>query len=166
MKKSVTFDEEKLEQILLIPTNRENKTGTCITCCFYSSLIFITNIVYAYLEGYYYYSFLFFCLLCTSLLVHSNIHRNITVLLDKIPIIGIVIYGGYIFYKKCLTLDGWSQYTIAAAIIITFLSTIFLYYYGYLTNQFCYCEDETQAYYYHSALHIIASIGHNLIIYL
>ncbi len=166
MKKTVTFDEENLEQILLIPTNKEIMAPV-VTTCFYSSFIFISNIVYAYLEGYYLYSFFFFLLLLTSLLVHSNIHRNITVILDKIPIVCIVLYGGYIFFEKCMPgFDSWKKCLVALAVVVTFLLTVFLYVYGYWTKQYCYCEDEIWCYYYHSLMHIISSIGHNLIIYL
>jgi len=166
MKKTVTFDEEHLEQVLLIPTNKENK-ASLITSCFYSSFVFISNIVYTYIEGYYLYSVFFFFLLLTSLLVHSNIHRNITLILDKIPIVCIVLYGGYIFFEKCLPgFDSWKKIAIASTIVATFLITIFLYVYGYWTKQYCYCEDETWCYYYHSLMHIISSIGHNLIVYL
>jgi hypothetical protein len=72
--------------------------------CFYSSFIFITNVVYNLLNKQYIYAFLFAYLLVTSLIIHyyeGGIWLN---LLDKTAILGILIFSVYnyahIIYKN------------------------------------------------------------------
>ena len=134
--------------------------------CFYSSFIFIINIIIAYYFEYYIYSFLFFLLLTTSLIVHSN--SNIyTYMLDQISIFLIVFYASYLYFTKLYIIKpkNTMDYILYFLIPFTFLLTIFLYYYGYMTDQYCYYkEDKNIADKYHSLLHFIASFGHSLVI--
>jgi hypothetical protein len=135
-------------------------------CCFYSSFIFIANSAIAHYYEYYIYSIIFAILYITSVIYHStyNIYTN---LLDKISIILVVSYGGWLFYDKLLRKDlSCMSYTLSMAIITTFLATIYLFYYGYCSSKYCFCEDVTVANYYHSFLHVISSFGHLLIIIL
>ena len=127
----------------------------------FSSLFFITNIVSAYFNEYYLYSGLFLFLTITSLVYHSN--NNIyTKVIDKTAIILIVLYGAYVLYNK-INLDNLCNSSI---VIITFLACIYLYYYGFVNNQYCFCDDICMAQKYHFFMHIIVSIGHHLIIFL
>ena len=122
--------------------------------CFYSSFIYLTNSIVAFLYDYYVYSFLFFMLFSTSVLLHSN--NNIyTLLLDKVSIFAIVCYSGYTFYNNLtpFTCDV-NDKIMPLLIISTFLLTIYLYYY----------EDKDMANQWHSLLHIISSAGHHLIL--
>ena len=132
-------------------------------CCFYSSTIFLVNSIAAFYFDYYLYSFFFFLLVITSLVVHSNnnIYTNI---IDKISILFIVFYGGWIFYKKCLLPIDIKRMGLMITIVSTFLITIYLYLFGYINRQYCFCSDINLANKYHSLLHMISSIGHNLII--
>ena len=57
-----------------------------------------------------------------------------TNLLDKIFIIGIIGYGGNVLYKKI----NEENKIYVGSIIITFLLSIFLFYYGYCTNNYCF----------------------------
>lgn len=130
--------------------------------CIISSFIFVINIIVAYYYKYYCYSGLFIALLISSLIFHSNpqnIYANIT---DKIMILAIFIYGGFIFITKQKNTIINKQ--IRIAIIISFLTTIYLYYYGYLHNKYCYDNNTQIANTYHSLLHTIGSIGHILIV--
>jgi hypothetical protein len=72
-----------------------------LSLCFYSSFIFLINVLIASYYKYYIYALLFFILWITSLIVHSNcnIYTN---LLDKLAISLVVLYGGYIFYTKLI----------------------------------------------------------------
>jgi hypothetical protein len=139
--------------------------------CFYSSFVFIINILVAFYYGYYLYAGLFFALLITSLLHHSN-YTFITNILDKIAIYCIVFYGGYLFYKKLKEyFDSKEkftakQYLLSVAILITFFSTIVLYYYGYLNTCLCFSDDQTQAHLFHSFMHCVGSFGHCCIVFL
>ena len=139
--------------------------------CFFSSFVFIINVLVAFYYGYYLYAGLFFALLITSLLHHSR-YTFLTNILDKIVIYCIVFYGGYLFYKKLKEyIDSKNkfttkQYLLSAAILITFFSTIFLYYYGYLNTCLCFSDDQTQAYLFHTFMHCISSFGHCCIVFL
>jgi hypothetical protein len=68
--------------------------------CFYSSFVFLSNIIIAYYFKYYVFSFLFVLLLITSLIfyTYTNIYTNI---LDKIPIALLFLYGLNLLYNKC-----------------------------------------------------------------
>jgi hypothetical protein len=135
------------------------------TSCFYSSFIFLTNVIVAYWYEYYFYGRLFFLLIITSILfhsIHNNIYSNIN---DKIAILCIVLYGGNLFFHKFLTNETSVKYWVFSFFIVSaFLLTLYLFIYGYITNSFCFYEDRNKANLYHSLLHIISSIGHNLII--
>lgn len=128
---------------------------------FFSSFIFITNILTTFYKRYYVYCVLFISLTITSLIFHynTNIFTNI---LDKISILAIVLYGSYILYKKP-KIDKPIQVIL---IITTFILTLFLFFYGYHTNSFCYDLDKCTGDNYHCLLHFISSIGHHLVIFL
>lgn len=127
----------------------------------YSSLIFITNAITACYKKYYIYSLFFVCLIITSFIFHSNnnIYTNI---LDKFAILAIVIYASYILYNKIYT----DKHILVILILITFILSIFLFYYGYCTNSYCYDPDKCIGDKYHCLLHFISSIGHHFIIFL
>lgn len=129
-----------------------------LTSCFYSSFIFLTNVVVLLYFGYTFYAFLFLCLWLTSVLYHSNPSRT-NYILDKLSIMGVVTYGGYLFVTK------WDSISteMALVIIVTFLSTIFLYVYGYLIQGYCFDKKPERANRYHSGMHVISSIGHHFI---
>ena len=135
------------------------------SCCFYSSIIYITNSGLALYYNYLVYSMLFFILVITSLIVHSN--TNIyTILIDKIAIFCVVFYGGYLLFEKCKKINNANQMILVIITVSTFLATIYLYCYGYLYNKYCFNEEKCTAKLYHSLLHIISSIGHNIIVIL
>ena len=133
--------------------------------CFYSSIIFITNSFIALYYNYLVYSLLFFILVITSLIVNSNMNIYALVI-DKIAIFAIAFYGGYLFFEKCKHITSRSQIILAIITLYTFLATIYLYYYGYMNNTYCYHEDRCIGNLYHSLLHVISSIGHNIIVIL
>ncbi len=145
------INEIKNEKILL--TNKYNS-------CFYSSFIFLINVIIAYYYEYYIYSFLFLILFITSIIFHTK-KNKISLLLDKISIILVIFYGGYLFYNKLIISEkSYKNFIIYFLILATFITTIYLFYYGYYTKKYCYCYDENIANYYHSFLHILSSIGH------
>jgi hypothetical protein len=132
-------------------------------CCFYSSCIFLVNSIVAFSFGYMFYSIIFFILLTTSLIVHST-YNAYAMIIDKIAILIVVLYGGYLFYTKCLRPIDTKQIVYMICIVTTFLTTVYLYYFGYLQCQYCFCEDKRIANLYHSFLHFVSSVGHVLII--
>lgn len=138
--------------------------------CVYSSLIFLTNIFLALYYNHYFYAFLFLCLTVTSL-VHHTYNTDYTGIIDKISVYAVIFYGGYIFYNKYVKdikeiKDIINTKDIVKPIIIvgTFLSVVFLYGYGYLTDNYSFHPSDSVSQMYHSLLHIISSIGHHFII--
>ena len=126
---------------------------------FFSSFIFITNAITAFWYEYYVYSLLFGMLTLTSLLYHSR--KNVyTHLIDKVAILAVVLYGGYMVFHKQMC------HTNRCIVITTFILSIVLFYYGYLTTTLCYHPDTSIGNKYHSLLHLISSIGHHCIIFL
>ena len=132
-----------------------------INTCFYSSFVFIINVVVAFYCNYYLYAALFLLLLVTSLLYHCQ-YTYLTNILDKIAIFSIVFYGGWVFYKRLICSESFNikQLILSLLIVSTFLSSAVLYYYGYLNKCLCFCNDPTQANLFHSLVHCVTCIGH------
>jgi hypothetical protein len=126
-----------------------------------SSLFFVSNILTAYYCEYYVYSFLFFILTITSLIVHyeDNYYTNV---IDRIAVSSIVLYGGHVLLNKMNT----KKLFYCFIIVITFLICIYLYIYGFIFQKYCFCDEKSISQKYHFIMHIIASIGHHFIIYL
>ena len=126
-----------------------------------SSLVFVTNIITAYISEQYVYSFLFCILTITSLLFHykNNYYTNI---IDKIEILSIVSYGGYMLYHKMNTENLLNCFIV----ILAFLLCIYLFFYGFIVKEYCFCDNKYIGEQYHFIMHIISSIGHHFIIYL
>ena len=101
---------------------------------------------------------IFFCLFTTSIIVHysNTFYSN---LFDKLSIIMVVCYGGFLYYKKLLTTTEvtWIHYVP----LLCFHLTIYLYVYGSLTDQYCFDNNFALANLYHSLLHIVSSVGHH-----
>lgn len=136
-----------------------------LSCCFYSSFVFLMNSGLACIHRYYLYSLLFFILFVSSLIFHSNT-TNYTLFIDKISICAIVFYGGVMFAAKSIQCNPCfcNLYLIINDHIHFFSDYLFLYYYGFLQKKYCYHPDITIANLYHSFLHLISFIGHSLII--
>jgi len=126
-----------------------------------SSLFFVTNTLTAYFSEQYLYSFLFFALTTTSLIVHyrDNYYTNV---IDKIAVSSIVLYGGYKLFHKINT-EKWLN---CLMIIIAFLICIYFYIYGFIVKEYCFCDKKCIAEKYHFIMHVVSSIGHHFIIYL
>jgi hypothetical protein len=61
--------------------------------CFYSSFIFLTNIIFNLINKQYLYAYLFIYLLITSLLLHSNDESFIFNIIDKTAILSVLIFS-------------------------------------------------------------------------
>ena len=118
----------------------------------YTSLLFISNALHAFYKQRFLYCLLFIFLTFTSVLFYSlpNIY---TKYFDKLAILFVVSYGAFLLYFK----NTFQQFVIS----LTFLCTVFFYFFGFLTQSFCFGPDGEQ---YHAALHVISSLGHHLIL--
>ena len=151
-------------------------------CCQLSSFIFIINIILGIYCNYYLYSFLFFILLITSLIHHSN-YTDFTYILDKTLCFYIVLYGTLLFYQKGIehfqsikmnnNTHTYNNIVINflfnfktilfVSIIILFLTVIYLYYYGYYYKKYVFDSDITTSFKSHSFIHYISAFAHSLI---
>jgi hypothetical protein len=129
---------------------------------FFSSFIFITNAITAYYKNDIPYCLLFASLTATSLTVHTN-DNVYTNTLDKIVIGCVVLYGAYRLINK---ISPETHLFTIILIVLTFLSNVILYLYGYYSNQFCFHPQKYIADQYHYYLHVLGSIGHHLIMQL
>ena len=78
-------------------------------------------------------------------------------ILDKLSIVNIVILGGYYVFSN---MQLFSELHICS-ITLTFVIVTWIYYYGYMTNQYCYHSDKAVADIFHWAsldhcLHLVA----------
>ena len=150
--------ENGVKQPSLVPENCDESSP--INILFFTSFIFITNVISALYKENHLYAILFGLLTISSLIVHSydNIYTNV---IDKIIIGLIVIYGGYVLWNKMSDIDT----IIMVTIISTFLFCIWVYAYGFYKKRLCFDSDKCIADRYHCLMHLIGCIGHHLIIF-
>lgn len=129
--------------------------------CFLSSFVFLTNVLHNAYRNELIYSFLFFCLFLTSIIVHSmpTMYTNI---IDKISIGAVVLFGGYTYYEKIMKTTEKPWITIIPPLF--FLATIYLYIYGFFTDTYCYHPNLYTANQFHAFMHLVGSIGHHFIV--
>ena len=97
----------------------------------------------------------------TSVLFHT--YKNLyTFVFDKIVIFMIFLYGSYMLYHKF----RMKKIGLISLIVATFILTVFFFYYGYLTKSYCYDPDVVVGNGYHSLVHIIGALGHQMIMLL
>lgn len=146
----------------IFQTNYESESQYLIqNLLVFSSLFFLVNVAVAFRYGYYFYSFLFFSLVITSILFHT--YKNFySFVIDKIVIFMIFLYGSYMLYHK-ISMD---KLGLISLIVVTFLLTVFFFYYGYLTKSYCYDPDVVVGNCYHSLVHVIGAFGHQIIMLL
>jgi len=136
-----------------------------ISICFFSSFIFLFNIIYSYLKNEIIYCILFLFLLITSLLFHY--YKNVFLLfIDKISILAIFSFGLYKFLQKITIVNTYLEYLLIVVILLCFIIVNYLYVYVYLVNKYCFCNNIYACEICHSILHMFVSIGHNCIIYI
>lgn len=119
--------------------------------CVYSSLVFITNVVAAYLTGEYIYATAFLALTCSSVALHSSRDTSfyrVLYWIDQVCMYAVIFCGACIFYFK-----PWS--VTACIAIACFFSDIYLYYLSDTSEEI----DK-----WHSILHYISSIGHHCLL--
>ena len=135
-------------------------------CCQISPFIFIINILLGFYCNYILYGILFFCLLLTSVFYHTY-YTDFTYIIDKVSILYVILYGSILFYQKINIINyNFIFMIMTLLIILTFLSVFYLYYYGYFMKYYCFHDDISIAYKYHSLIHYITSFSHTLIMLL
>lgn len=145
-------------------TNINNHCNYCIL----SSFIFLTNVLAGLYFKKYLYAFLFLLLTLTSIIHHSS-STKLTKLLDKCVLYSVIFYGAYKFYEHYANTTKPSQFDLKTIIkyvliVTTFLSVVYLYSYGYLTNNYVFHSEYKMSQLYHVLMHLISSFGHHIII--
>jgi hypothetical protein len=141
----------------MIFLSRITEQKSYFTPSFYSSFLFLTNVCTTAYFGYITYSIGFLILFITSIIVRLK-YTTFTIVLDKIPIVFITVYGGYVFYQK---LQEKINILFCSGILFTFLATVYLY--------ICiipHPEYVALQYILQALLHFISCIGHHLIVLL
>ena len=150
---------------------------------FYSSMLFITNALFAFRKQYYVYSFLFGLLTTSSLMYHWPSDNVIIGHFDKICIVSIVSYGGHMFYNKTKSRDdvindivdesetktnglNMKRILCAGTVVGFFCMTLYFYIYGYAIEDYCFHKQKHVGDIYHSLIHLASSIGHHLIMFM
>ena len=129
--------------------------------CFYSSLFFLINTMIAHHYKYYSYSLAFLFLTITSLF-HHYYDNNLTRQIDRLAIVIMLYYTILIFYTKFKNNKISFIHIIFYGIIYSII--LFLFVYGYFTNQYCFDKNHTTACLWHSLLPLIASVSHIILI--
>ena len=129
--------------------------------CLFSCLIFLTNVYLAFLYEYIILGLLFSLVTISSVYFHSN-YTMFSYLVDQIFVICVIIYGFYLSYLKFLTCAYDEKLLYKFIIVSCVLSNFLLFHYGRLYNKFCY--DKKYGIYYHSLLHILASISYHVVV--
>jgi hypothetical protein len=134
--------------------------------CVYSSYLFATNTLAAlYVQDYIY--ALLFCMLTITSIIHHMIQHKYTGIIDRVAVYSVMIYGGYIFYNHIMNnFDHINIFQLIKYILIisTFLSVVYLYSIGYVTERFSFDTNKDVAEISHCLLHLYGSIGHHFII--
>lgn len=129
-----------------------------------TSFLFIINTSLAYSNKNYIYASLFLFLFLTSIFhryIQNTYGLNKYVFLaHEIAIFFTIVYGAYMLYTKIKHISK-----IYLGVIITILiATAIMYWYGYNYECCCFDKDQYISENYMALVHIIASIGYNLII--
>jgi hypothetical protein len=119
--------------------------------CVYSSLVFLTNVVAAYLNGEIIYGTTWLILTCSSVVLHSSRDTDFYRILywvDQVCIMCIVFCGACLLYLKPLSIAKCLAF-------VCFFGDIYIHYLSGINVD----TDK-----WHSILHYIGSIGHHCIL--
>ena len=123
-----------------------------------SSLLFTTNVLHLYKKKDKLYFYSFAGLLTASVLNHQT-RKKVFYYIDKAFIVSVVYFGG----KNLLTYAPMNA--LSLSVPFNFCTTIGLYYYGYYQNKYCFDKDENKGNNYHTFLHLLSCVSHNIITY-
>ena len=184
-KNIITIKNNRLIENSKIHNNNNNnkkgdsKSNNKFSPCFYTSILFLIVAFKAIYNNYIPYGLLWFQLSITSILYHGKMYsesNKINLLFhDKASAYLVVLYGSYLLLHKISCFSDsenkkymWNLCALMTVfvIIISFLTTIYLYHGGYQMSSFCFDNNEETAQFYHVILHLLSIIGHLLIIIL
>jgi ABC-type multidrug transport system permease subunit len=124
-----------------------------------TALLFVINIVLAYLKNYYVYAGLFFFLLITSFMYRCYSCLP-TYILDKLAIVLVIGYGMYMTYKY---IDNISISYFLLMLVI-FLTISAIYCYGFAKQCFLFDKNKYVSENYMALIHMLGSLVNHMII--
>jgi len=131
-----------------------------------SSLLFFTNFLHNTWHKEYPYAWLMLLLTVSSVFIHSGIFisesvefQNQLIFLDRFIIVSIIIYGGSLFWKTMQLRE------VSFIPITTFLTIVYICLVGFFKNKYSFDLNNDMANISHIAIHILASLGHHVVIY-
>jgi len=130
--------------------------------CFWSSFLFLTNVIVSYYYESPIFFALFFSLFISSIFFHYTQNKCIRII-DKGIVYTVVLYGLYVFLYKCFYIKDANWFHIYT-IFMSFTASIVLYYSN--VANILVDINNTPGYYYHTIVQIFGSICHNLIVIL
>lgn len=162
-----------------------DKTVSSCSPCFYTSILFLIVAFKAIYNNYIPYGLLWFQLSFTSILYHgkmySESYKDYLLSYDRASAYLVVLFGAYLLLHKitCFSDNNnnnknnkkYKKFNICyfltiIVIIISFMTTIYLYHYGYQISKYCFDNNKETAHFYHMILHLLSIIGHLLIVLL
>lgn len=160
-------------------TKKNYKAKAPCDPCFYTSILFLIVAIKALHNNYIPYGLLWLQLSFTSILYHGRIYsesnKDYLLSYDRVSAYLVVLYGAYLLLHKITFFSDNTnkryKYNVCSIItiliiIISFLTTIYLYHYGYQISKYCFDDNEERAHFYHMVLHLLSIIGHLLIVLL
>ena len=130
--------------------------------CFWSSFIFLTNIIVSYYYDAPIYVALSFALVISSIFFHYTQNDCIGII-DKGIVYVLALYGFYVFLYKCFYIKEANWFYVYT-IFMTFTATIILYYSN--ITYFVVKLNNISGNFYHSIIQLLGSIAHILIVIL
>jgi hypothetical protein len=125
--------------------------------CFYSSFIFLSNILLSYKYKKYNYTLYFIILFLTSVFFHYK-NTEFTYILDQLILFKLFYESVITFYN---IFDRTKTYK-NSIIFFSYFYVFYFYYIGYYYKKYCFHKNNKIANQWHSSLHIISSIGFNV----
>lgn len=127
---------------------------------FFSSFLFMSNIILSYIFNNTIYIILFLGLFITSVIVHFT-QNFFFYIFDKCFISLIIVYGFVVFIKKVNYVNTFNTFLYALFIIFCFYSCIYIYLkHSHKKINILHRDGN----YYHILVHLFTSLGHNLIL--
>jgi hypothetical protein len=126
----------------------------------YTSLVFVSNAVAAFLQHEYIYGTALSGLVISSCVFHTDRSNRVLFWFDQFCVMSVFLIGAVLLYKKWDRLSIWFR----IGPFFTLFTSMYMYFVGYWTNTMCYAEDEEEGEYTHCLLHYICCFGHHCLL--
>ena len=137
--------------------------STTLPLTFYSSFFFLVISVSLFLLQEEVYGVLFGFLFVTSL-VYRIFPHVLTLILDKLAIMYVVLYGAEYFWESIQQHRMDPECIVLISFI--FLTVLYLYYGGYWMSKYCFDSDKALGEMWHAFVHMLSCFGHVMIVIL